>query len=99
MVTLDFDLAMADRDYVDYGWLAPLDIAERNRYIRECRLFLCSKLGAIVRLSQLLFWRTKTVITIGGQLKGFVLRQCLFFRRLSNARGLHIVRNLGSRWY
>ena len=97
MVTLDFDLAMADRDYVDYGWFdADADIRERNEYIRECRLFLFSTLGAFVLDGQLIYWRIKTAITMVARL--LIPRQCHYYkRRLS--KGLHITRDIGSRWY
>ena len=98
MVTMEFDMCKYDPDFVDYGWgLSPEDLAERNTYIKECRLYLLSTLGAVVRLSQLLFWQIKKVITKRGQPKGFVLRQCLlFYRRLSNSRGLHKSRSIHS---
>jgi len=95
MVTVEFDMCRLDRDFVDYSWGSPVDLvalAKRNAYIKECRLFLFSILGAIVRQGQLLFWQIKKVITMRGRLKGFVF----FYRRLSNSRGLHKSRSIHS---
>ena len=39
--------------------LSDFEIAERNMYIRECRLRLKSDLGAFVLNGQLLYWRPK----------------------------------------
>jgi hypothetical protein len=65
----------ADYDFYPVAWwtcritdfdMSPAEIAERNRYIRHCRLYLFSVLGAFVVDGTLLYWRAKE-IKAGGE--------------------------------
>jgi len=55
-------------DFIFHPWsscritdfdLSDFEIAERNMYIRECRLRLFSDLGAFVKNGQLVYWRAE----------------------------------------
>lgn len=96
MVTMEFDMCRANRDFVDYGWIEPINLAERNAYIKECRLFLFSKLGAFVIDGCLKYWRVFSFIFSSTQryLRAFLSR------RLAKGRGIHSELSLKSgRWY
>jgi len=66
MVGKGFDFGgTADIDYIfHFVGLSCCDsnLAERNRYISECRLFLYAKLGAVLSADrwQVLYWPKKT---------------------------------------
>lgn len=96
MGTVEFDLARMDGGFIDCGWLAHYDLAERNAYIRECRLFLFSKLGAVVIDGCLKYWRVLSYMSLSTHrcLRAFLIR------RLARCRGLHRTLKLNSgRWY
>ena len=72
--------------------LSDEEIAERNRYIRACRLRLFSKLGAFVQNEQLLYWRAASRRFIRQVMDRRPLVILAGFR--SGVRGRHWNRNL-----
>jgi hypothetical protein len=65
------------------------DIAERNRYIWECRMFLFLLLGAFVQCGSILYWKVK-------KFRNLIISKVLYIKRLgfwsgfmSQSRGLH----------
>ena len=80
-------------DYVSY---VHDDVSDRNDYIRNCRLFQFSKLGAVVKEGVLLYWRVLIFIDVN------ILQpvRSAFHRRFALSRGRHWQLNLNSgRWY
>lgn len=72
------------------------NVAERNKYIHKCQLYLFSKLGAIVQKGILLYWCIMSFVCS----KIFILIRAFFHRRILGCHGLHSLRNTRSgRWY
>jgi len=85
----------ADFDYILHtiGVMTDLDLAERNRYIHECWLFLQEKLGAVLSADkwQILYW----VKTKQNFIRPVLARKPLTIHAgyMSEARGRHWKRN------
>ena len=87
-----FDLGgTADNDYVLHfiGLCVDMDLMERNRYIRECWLFLLEKIGAVLSATgwQILYWSAYEKIFLRWILdrSPFVIRAGY----MSRSRGRH----------